>query len=88
MRNKKIPTLDPSILGISRREMLSRFGAGFGTFGLQQMLSQTASADAPRPLRHCSRKPPLRSESQTYYPTIYAGGQVRSIRLTQTSHRK
>ena len=49
MRNKKIPTLDPSILGISRREMLSRFGAGFGTLGLQQMLSQTASADAPSP---------------------------------------
>ena len=44
--NKTLPTLDPSILGISRREMLGRFGAGFGTLGLQQMLSQQASADS------------------------------------------
>ena len=49
---KKLSTLDPSMLGISRREMLGRFGAGFGTLGLQQMLSQQASAttDAASPL--------------------------------------
>ena len=47
MKNKPFK-FDPSVLGISRREMLSRFGAGFGTLGLSSMLGQDTAAAANR----------------------------------------
>lgn len=47
MKNKPF-NFDPSAIGISRREMLSRFGAGFGTLGLSSMLEQDTIAAGKR----------------------------------------